>query len=108
MTIHITGHSAKTAPSAAAASARPAGIFQTITATASATPSPASAACQAGRLSTPSMMSRVAIGSNATAADSARLSPTGVRSWWNMPAYPASGQWSVITVDLGKFAGIAH
>jgi hypothetical protein len=83
-TIHITGHSAKTAPFAIAASANPTGIAHTVTAITNPTKRPAKAACQAGRLSNPRQIKTVAIGNTPTRKDSPRLLPTGVNNWWNI------------------------
>jgi len=81
MTIHITGHSANTAPLRAEAKAMCAGMPQTVAAIPKPTTRPARAACHAGRFSIPRRTRTVATGSIATRKDSDRLSPTGVNNW---------------------------
>ena len=77
-TIHMTGHSANTAPAAAASSAMATGNCHTATATISPVTRPARDACQAGRRRTPSINSTTAIGTTASRKDKGRLPATGV------------------------------
>src|SRR5476649_2866810 len=69
-----------TAPFDAAANAICAGKPHTAMAMIKPATRPARAACQAGRLSTPSNMRTVAMGTIATKKDNVRLSPTGVNN----------------------------
>ena len=87
-TIHITGHSAKTAPFAMELTARGAGKLQTAVAMMTPTTSPASEACQAGRRKIPSSTRTVRTGSAATMNDSGKLSATGVSNCLNMARLP--------------------
>jgi hypothetical protein len=81
MTIHITGQTAKTAPSAAAASAMRTGMSHAVTAIANAASRPSMAACHAALFRMPRATNTNAMGNSATSADSARLPPTGVNNW---------------------------
>ena len=73
----MTGHTANTLPFRAEATANPAGIRHTMTAIAKPTSSPPSAACQAGRRSTPNKIKTTAIGSSATRNDSSKAVRNG-------------------------------
>ena len=79
-TSHMTGQSAKVAPLSIDWSAGITGICHGPTATPKATSRAPSPACQAGRRSTPSRMTSVAIGNTATQKEALRLPSMGVRS----------------------------
>ena len=79
-TIHITGHTANTAPLTTAFTASPTGICHAVTETIRAMISPIRAACHAGRRKTPSSTSTATTGSTATRNESDSEPPTGVRS----------------------------
>ena len=76
----MIGQIAKTMPSSVLSSARPTGMCHSPIAVSRPAASPPTEACQAGRRSTPSITSTVAIGTAATMKESKRLPPTGVRS----------------------------
>jgi hypothetical protein len=74
----MTGQIANTAPAATALNASPTGNCQPKMATTSPTMSPASDACQAGRLAQPSSTSTTMMGSAATMKDGNSALPIGV------------------------------